>query len=48
MISIKAPGGYEKLEYTALPECGFTEGANMKMEGEVEFALDKKSSCTYF
>jgi len=32
MISIKAPGGYEKLEYTALPECGFTEGANMKME----------------
>lgn len=36
MIKIPAAGGYDQLVYTDLPECGYTEGANIKLDGHDE------------
>ena len=33
MIRIPSAGGYDKLVYSALPVCGFTEGVNIKQQG---------------
>ena len=33
MIKILSAGGYNQLVYTDLPECGYTEGANISKEG---------------
>ena len=33
MISIPQAGGYDKLVYSDLPECGYTTGANVTKEG---------------
>lgn len=41
MIKIPAAGGYDQLVYTDLPECGYTEGANIKLDGKciLEYSL---------
>jgi len=33
MIKISAAGGYDQLIYSDLPECGYTQGANVTNEG---------------
>lgn len=37
MIKISSAGGYEQLVYGDLPECNYTQGANIKIESKQNF-----------